>query len=248
MAKSKPRSTAAPRPEFTSVVRVSPTQEIRRQLLEAIRRGDYQPGDPIPSERELCETFNVSRVSVREAIAGLEALGVVSVQQGRGCFVTKTVGDRFVGPFGEWLDTYHDQLLELLNVRKALDELAAHEAARHADAETLDELRRVHERFRGAVSGDSPPDLELLAELDVAFHSAVSRASGSKLLHNLLTELAGHIADSRRITFAREGQPMRSFNEHAAILAAVLDGDAERAKRSAGNHVLSAWRTEEGEG
>lgn len=230
------------RPSFASVVRTSPTQQVRKQLLEAIQRHDYGPGDALPSERLLCEMFGVSRVSVREAIAGLEATGLVTVQHGRGCFVTEGAAARFSEPFGVWLDTHRGEMVSLLKVRGALDELAAAEAAERRGGDVVDHLADVHRQFESALSSVDEADPSKLIELDVEFHGAVARASGSDLLYDLLSELATHIADSRRITFQSQGQPARSLEEHAAILAAIRTGDADAAKRAAADHVRSSRR------
>lgn len=240
MARSD-KASGTKKPSFASIVRISPTQQVREQLLEAIQRDDYGPGDALPSERLLCEMFGVSRVSVREAIAGLEAMGIVTVQHGRGCFVAEGVATRFSEPFGVWLDTHRDEMVNLLKVRGALDELAAAEAAESADAEALQRLASAHERFGAAISDDDT-DLRALIELDVEFHGAVAQASGSELLYDLLRELAEHIADSRRVTFQSDGQPVRSLEEHAAIIAAIRAGDAQAARRAAADHVRGIRR------
>ena len=232
-------------PAFRGVVRVSPTQQVREQLLEAIERGDYGPGDALPSERALCEMFGVSRVSVREAIAGLEAMGIVTVQHGRGCFVNDGQSG-YEGPFGAWLATHRDRMVDLLKVRGALDELAAQEAAERQDADVLKELQEVHQAYQDLVRRPDT-DTSALIELDVTFHETVARAAGSELLDKLLEELSSHIADSRRLTFGLDGQPERSVGEHAAILDAILAGDAEEAKRAAGAHVRGVRRLVEAE-
>lgn len=227
-------------PAFRGIVRVSPTQQVREQLLEAIERGDYAAGQALPSERALCQMFGVSRVSVREAIAGLEAMGIVRVEHGRGCFVSDGAAG-YEGPFGSWLETHRGRMVELLKVRGALDELAASEAAAGQDPEALARLREAHQAFQDHLAS-AEPDTATLVELDVTFHDAVARASGSELLVKLVGELAGHIADSRRLTFTSESQPHRSAGEHGAILNAIIDGDAEAAKAAAGAHVRGVRR------
>lgn len=209
-------------------------------MLAAIERGDYGPGDALPSERALCDMLGVSRVSVREAIAGLEALGVVSVQHGRGCFVTEGASDRFAGPFGTWLTAHREQIIDLLKVRGSLDELAAAEAARRQDDEAIAEVRRRHDRFVDVAQEiDKAPtdDIDHLITADVAFHNAVAAASGMPLLETLIAELAGHIADSRRFTLSEPGQAERSAREHTRILNRIVDGDAAGARKAAGRHV-----------
>ncbi|HEX3336527.1 MAG TPA: FadR/GntR family transcriptional regulator [Jatrophihabitans sp.] len=218
---------------------MSPTHQIREQLLREILNGTFKPGDLLPSERALCEMFEVSRVSVREAIAGLEAMGVVHVQHGRGCFVAEGVGDKFAGPFGKWLMQHRDQMIELLKVRGALDGLAAFEMAQLGDADALAELESVHGRYQEMVDADGPLDLSDLVAVDVSFHATIAVESKSSLLAGLLTELNSHIADSRRLTFLGEGQPQRSCREHEAIVDAIRRKDPEAAKFTATQHVLS---------
>ena len=224
---------------FKSLTRVSPTHQIREQLLGEIMNGSFKPGDLLPSERVLCEMFEVSRVSVREAIAGLAAMGVVHVQHGRGCFVAEGVADKFSGPFGDWLKQHHDQMIELLKVRGALDGLAAFEMAQLGDVDALAELESIHQRYQEMVDADGPLDVSELVALDVRFHATIALESKSPLLAGLLTELNSHTADSRRLTFLGKGQPQRSRQEHEAIVEAIRRKDPEDAKYKATQHVLS---------
>lgn len=219
-----------------SVQHVSPTQQVREQLLAAIERGDFPPGTMLPSERALCATFGVSRVSVREAIAGLDAMGLITVQQGRGAFVREGVAGRYAGPFAKYLQLHRTELVELLKVRGALDELTAEEAALHASATDLAKVTEACTRFRAQVDTDEH-DLGKLAELDVAFHMSIAESTGGELLPKLVRELNGLLEESRRITLGLAGQPLRSAEQHQAIADAILAGDAAAARRAASLHV-----------
>jgi len=153
--KSGPSRGARPSP-LRTIKRTQRSEEIRRQIEDAIKNGDFGPGERLPSERELVETFGVSRVSVREAIRSLEALGFVRVYQGRGAFVT----DRRSGlgePMARWLDLHRDEVLELLGVRGALDEYAAQLAVEHDDPARVAEITAAHEAFAGAVRDEAAP-------------------------------------------------------------------------------------------
>ena len=61
--------------------------QIHNQIRDAILNGTFQPGDKLPSEKELCQMFNVSRVPVREALCALELSGMVDSVQGGGVYV-----------------------------------------------------------------------------------------------------------------------------------------------------------------
>lgn len=220
---------------------VGATHQIREQLLRGIRQGELAPGSALPSERELCEVFGVSRVSVREAIAGLEAMGLVSVRHGRGTFVREGTAARYEDSFGRYLQLHRAQLVELLAVRGALDRLAAQEAAANGRPEHVERIVRAHRAFLDAAAAPRP-EFDRIAELDVAFHVAVASPGAGGLLPVLLTDLHGLLTESRLITLARPGQPGRSAAEHRAIVDAIVAGDAAEAGRRADEHVARVRR------
>ncbi|MBU4337750.1 MAG: FCD domain-containing protein [Actinobacteria bacterium] len=227
--------TKTAEPTLTSIKRVGPTQLVREQLLVAIESGAYQPGSALPSERVLCETFGVSRVSLREAIAGLEATGLITVQHGRGVFVRENVADQVSGPFGKYLEIHREEILELLKVRGALDALAAAEAAEHADDSGLDAVAAAAQAFETAVEHGA--DTGELAALDVAFHMSIAHAVPGELLPSLLGELNGQMQESRRIGLTREGKSGVSVRQHRAIVEAIRSRDPEAARRAVDVHI-----------
>jgi len=219
-----------------AIKRTQRNEEVRLQIEQAIRRGDFGPGERLPSERELVETFGVSRVSVREAIRSLEALGLVRVYQGRGAFVT----DRRSGlgePMARWLDVHRDEVLELLAVRGALDEQAAAAAVEHADDAGLAAVTAAHHAFTDAVAHGASKE-ELVA-LDVDLHVAIADASGNRLLYDLLSDLHHYLAESRYLAFAPKGRPESSAAEHAEIVAALVDRDAAAARAATARHIAA---------
>src|SRR6266508_1574250 len=148
---------------LTTIKRTQRSEEVRLQIERAIRTGDFAPGDRLPSERELVETFGVSRVSVREAIRSLEALGQVTVQHGRGVFVTdrrSSIGE----PMARWLELHRDETIE-----------RTHEQLRAAvkSGATTDDLVRLDGDFHLAVAEASGNRLlyDLLVDLNAYLSS-----------------------------------------------------------------------------
>jgi DNA-binding FadR family transcriptional regulator len=229
-----PRTRTA-KPAFSRLKLVPRSHQVRDQLEQAIGRGDYQPGDRLPSERELSEMFGVSRVSVREAIRGLEAVGLVEVRHGAGTMVVDP-SQRASRDLSRWMKSNRGEVLELLRVRAALDELAGEEAAEHRSPEDLEAIREAHAAF---VAASEKGRAELLAVLDLRFHLAVAVASGSDLLHNLLAELHHHLAESRAVFFKPPERGQSSAREHAAILEAIERGDAAAAREATRAHIAS---------
>jgi GntR family transcriptional repressor for pyruvate dehydrogenase complex len=225
-----------PLSDVEAVKRVHRSQVVRDELLAAIKRGELKPGDAIPSERRLGETFGVSRVSVREALRSLEAMHLVEVHHGRGAFVSAAPGTRFAEPFASWLHVHRDAVVDLLKVRGALDELAAGEAALHHDDDDLMQLRAAQSSFAEAASREDA-SAEELTELDVAFHLAIARAAHSELLLQLSTDLHGHLSESREAMFTPRTRPTDSAAEHATIVDAIARGDAGRARAAVAAHI-----------
>jgi DNA-binding FadR family transcriptional regulator len=216
---------------------LSRSVQVRDELEGAIGRGDYEPGDRLPSERQLSEMFGVSRVSVREAIRSLEALGLVEVRQGRATLVVDA-SERSQSYLARWLELHRDEVLELLFVRGALDELAAASAAASRDSDALARVKEAHAAF-ATLAGSPDATLDDLTTLDTAFHSAIAEASGVQLLTDLLRELHLQLADSRRVGFQARGRPKRSAREHAAILEAIERHDETQARRAAARHIAT---------
>jgi GntR family transcriptional repressor for pyruvate dehydrogenase complex len=222
------------RPGFSRLKLVSRPTQVREQLEQAIRRGDYVPGDRLPSERELSDLFGVSRISVREALRSLEAVGLVEVRHGYGTVVIDAAS-RASRDLRRWVQLHRDEALDLLLVRGALDELAAGEAAGRNDDVATAAVRSAHEAFGRAAEEQEPVDR--LRELDVAFHMAVARASGSALLASLLADLHDHLAESRSVGFRPLDRPRRSAREHAAIVDAIERGDRAAAAAATATHI-----------
>jgi GntR family transcriptional regulator, transcriptional repressor for pyruvate dehydrogenase complex len=221
---------------LTTIKRTQRSEEVRRQIEGAIRAGDFGPGDRLPSERELVETFGVSRVSVREAIRSLEALGFVRVYQGRGAFVT----DRRSGfgePMARWLEMHRGEVLELLGVRGALDELAAASTVEHYDEAKVAAIVEAQAAFAAAVESEAPTDE--LVSLDIDLHLAIAEASGVRLLYDLLSDLHSYLSESRHVALAPAGRPAKSASEHTLIVDAILARDAALARLATTNHIAS---------
>ena len=210
------------------------SEQVRKQLEDAIEAGRFAPGERLPPERELAETMGVSRVSVREAMKSLEALGLVEIKHGSGCFVTKTPMAQFADSFSSWLGSHEDEVLELLSVRGALDEFAAGAAAGRSGGIT--KLRELNRAFRSAAKRGNIRDI---VKCDERFHNAIAEESGSKLLGSLLSELHALLAPSRYILLSPQGRPERSAREHDAIIDAIAARDPEAARAAVAAHIAS---------
>lgn len=194
------------------------------ELVNAIRAGRIRQGEKLPSERQLSEQLGVSRVSVREGLRMLELLEMIEVKQGRGAFVVSSD----VKPSGRllrhWLSAHRDEVLELLEVREALEATAAALAADR----------------KASIAAPGPldvSDLEALVDQDLMFHRSIAHASGNPVLASLISELNGTLTESRFAMFAIPGRPKRSHADHSAIAKAIRSGDSAAAHAAMRTHI-----------
>jgi len=228
-------------PPFTRLSSRSRADQVHDQLAAAIRAGVYPVGSKLPPERELVEMFGVSRVSVREGIRSLEAVGLVEDRHANGCFVldpSRRPADSLI----DWLGQHRREVLDMLLVRGALDEVAALEAARRSDPAAIEAIRTAHSAFLEE-AGKAAPSLDVLAERDIAFHLSIADASSSSLLIDLLGELHQHLNQARRAGFEPHDRIAHSSREHEAILEAIAAGDEVAAREAVVVHIARVRET-----
>ncbi len=228
-----------PRGAFIEVVRELPLSDrVAQQLLDSIVAGTLKPGDLLPSERELCVLFGVSRTVVREALRSLAARGMLaSARSGRGIRVvavdTKIVADslhlylRGIG--GVDYTSVHE-------VRTLLERRIVRLAAERATDEQIEELRRVLERMKTA-SG-----LEAASIEDLAFHRTISEMTANPLFPVLLDSIRGVLLEIRRATLGVPGRSAEVLGYHERILESIAERDPEGAEREMKEHLLESYR------
>ncbi len=216
--------------------------QVADRIREAIIAGELAPGDALPTERELAESFAVSRASVREALRALQAQGLVSA--------TGPPARTVVVPgAGEHA---RDALITLLRLNGVgVDDLTAFrsvvEGAAVADAARDRAPGEWLADARGALAAMADTGLSAGAydALDVRFHMALVRGSGSEVMELVMGALRGAMSLHLLETLERRGDLpatiARLTGEHAAILAAVEAGDGERATALMRRHITTFY-------
>lgn len=214
---------------------VRKAERVVDQVLSAVRRGQMQPGARLPDENAMAVEFEVSRNCVREALRILETMGVVEVRHGRGCFLVGS-GDQDGPPriWLSWLRAFKAEVLELLEVREAVEVKAAQLAARFAGPDDLAELEAIAERMvERAKQGYA--GAEDMARLDQDFHTAVAKAGRNSFLLKLAPSSWG--SEDRQATFVMEGRSLLSARQHQEVCAAIAARDSEAAGNAMSRHI-----------
>jgi GntR family transcriptional repressor for pyruvate dehydrogenase complex len=202
-------------------------QQIERLILKKLR-----PGDKLPSERELAEMLRVSRSSIRDAIRGLELMGLVEPRQGAGTIVREVSAELLANPFANALKRRRELVSELLDFRKMLEPPLAARAATHASSDEISEMEEILRRQEEKqVRGDAA-----VAE-DAEFHYSVALASGNSVVLKVLDILMDLLRDTRERSLQVEGRAQKSLAGHRRILAAIKRHDADGAKSAMRRHI-----------
>jgi len=219
---------------------VTAAETIARRIEERVL-GELEPGATLPSESDIAAEFGVSRLTVREAVKSLQARGLVDIRRGRRPVVAqpnaRPVGDFFAATIRR--DPRH--LLDLLEVRRALEvdiamlaAIRAGRAAIGAAEAALDEMRRVCD------------DPDRVHAADVRFHESLAAATGNRLLAFLMEAMEEPLHASRlaslRGHLARGGTVADVIDQHARILDRVRAGDAAGAGAAMREHLSQTAR------
>jgi GntR family transcriptional regulator, transcriptional repressor for pyruvate dehydrogenase complex len=217
--------------DFETVRKNKVYEEVARQIERLILK-KLKPGDKLPSERELAEALDVSRSSIRDAIRGLELMGLVEPRQGAGTIVREVSTDNLVNPFANILKQKQALVGELLDFRKMLEPPLAARAATHASADEISEMEEILQRQEKRLSRGETTIAE-----DAEFHYSVALASGNSVVLKVLDILMDLLRDSRERSLQVEGRPQKSLAGHRRILAAIKRHDAESAKAAMRRHI-----------
>ncbi len=205
--------------------------------------GDLEPGSELPSEAEIASGLGVSRLTVREAIKGLQARGLVDMRKGR----RPTVAFPNARPIGDFFTAMirrdPRQLLDLIEVRLALEVQTATLAATRASRASIDAMELALEDMRRN-SSDSDPDA--IHAADIRFHAALAAASGNQLLSFLIEAMEAPLHTSRlqslRGHIVRGGTVGDVIEQHERILQRVIKRDAKGAGAAMKEHLAQTAR------
>jgi DNA-binding GntR family transcriptional regulator len=179
-----------------------------------------RPDEVRLDERALSADLGVSRTPIREAMTLLEQEGFVRTMPRRGIYVVRKS---------------KREIVEIITVMAALESMAARLVALSAPDGDIAELRRLMDAFHDGTDGDR---LEEYSDANIAFHQAIIRMSGCKLLAEMTENLFIHMRAIRKVTIHQDNRAARSIVDHMAIIEALERRDPDAAARLAREHTL----------
>jgi GntR family transcriptional regulator, transcriptional repressor for pyruvate dehydrogenase complex len=207
-------------------------EDIVRQIRHLVEKGKLKRGDQLPTERELSETFKVSRATVREAIFSLETMKLVDRRQGDGTYVIASSEEALVQPLAATLFHEKDDLIDIFFLRKIIEPEVVQLATENATPEELNELEEIIREQEKEIAGGRDP-----IHADSEFHHLLARMSRNRVLERLLLALLDLLGQTREKYLQTEERKQKSLQGHLEIVAAIQNGNTVVARQAMRRHL-----------
>lgn len=204
------------------------------QIKALIEDGRLKPGDKLPAERELIKLLSVSRASLREALRVLEVLGLIEVRTGIGAFVKQTDAGALPAEWSALLLKTQQEVIDLLEVREALEARAVELAVKNASAEELESCSLTLANMKQSADDN---DVDAAIQSDIEFHQLISKMSQNKFLIELSGSISHVLLDARYAFFRQPNRILVSWQQHCRVLEALVKRDSQAAAEAMLQHL-----------
>ncbi len=213
---------------------------IAADLIERIKSGALQVGDPLPPERELCEAYDASRPTVREALSLMQMRGFAELGGGKRPRATKPSLDRVLASAGELIrDILGDAEsgAHLEQMRQFIEAGAVRGAAERASNIQLAKMQTALEANLHAIGTED------FAATDVAFHRAIVDVIGNPIILTLHDMFVSSLLAQRPQVRDRLQHDEMVYEEHRKIYEAILNNDVAQASALIDHHLLRSYKS-----
>jgi GntR family transcriptional repressor for pyruvate dehydrogenase complex len=218
-----------------NIVHAEPAStEVARALLDYILSGQVGPGEKLPSERQLSESFGVGRSVVREGIKSLGLLGLIEFRHGGGTFLRGSASDLLPRVIEWGLMLGERRATDLIEARQHIETITTRLAAERRTPEDLDRIESALEAMKAAKTTDA------FVAADVEFHLAVADASGNLVMANMLKSISAllRVWIHRVMDAAESFEPSRC--EHIPVFEHIRDRNPAEAQTAMETHMAAA--------
>ncbi len=217
------------------------SEEIELKIEDSIRQKKLEPGQKLPSEKELGAMFGVSRTAVREALRMLSARGLLNVRKGDGVYVNSFSSSLASKPMSLYLELQFDSdsILHLVHLRQLIEPNIARLAAQKRTREDLAGFQ-----MNLAAFSDRTQDADQLAQLDVEFHSLIALSCHNPLIPLIMDPLFSMLPRVKAliVNHLQKTHSDNAPNYHKKIFDMIQLQDAEGAFSAMQEHLKIAER------
>lgn len=218
------------------IVRRKLSDEVFARLKRLITSGELNPGDEMPSERELMERFGVGRPAIREAMQALANMGLVAISHGERAKVLKLTAESILkqvdGAAKIMLSSSKDSLEHLKSARIFFERGMVREAAEKASQADIDRLNEILQRQRDLLG-----DADGFIDADMEFHAQIALISRNPIYAAVSTAMLGWLKEYHTEMLIWTGKEKYTLAEHEKIIDRIAARDPAGAEREMIKHL-----------
>ena len=212
--------------------------QVADTIMEQIRSGQLKPGDKLPNEKEMAESFGISRVSLREGLKLLSAKGLISTKHGGGTYVNPFGEDTLSESFCIYAAQDDSLALEMLDVRRLIETEAARLASIYASDEEIEKIHKYmllrEEALSAELQGENRSEQRYY--YDEQFHLAIAQASHNTVFVNFIKMIHRTLGAHQQQASVRSGKTETSYY-HQEIYRAIVARQPEKAAEMMTKHI-----------
>lgn len=218
--------------------------EMVNSITDLIKRGELKPGDPLLSERELCEQFGISRTSVRKGLAILSGMGLIEITPRSGARVAQISAQPAIDSLSHLIARNRHQAAHLYEVRRLIEVQAARLAAIRREEADILKLRELNNLIRNSLQNP-----ESLHRADMNLHIGIAESTKNPFFGELMNVLISAYMEIFNVVWSRWGNPEEEqalfshyLQQHSMIVEAIADRDPEAAAAYMIQHIDDSRR------
>lgn len=212
------------------------SQRVEKRIEDVIRQKKILPGEKLPTEKELCEMFAVSRTALREALRMLSGRGLITIRKGSGIYVNDYSADNAIKPMSLFLELNLDKTLifHVIHVRQMLEPKLVRLAAVNRTADDMRAFKQNLIKFTECREDDYHRE----GELDREFHLLIAKASGNPIVMVMVEPIFQLMPKIRTLVYAHVDHAKNdAVDYHRKIIEAIEQGDENSAETAMIEHL-----------
>jgi len=215
------------------------SNKIQSEIEQSILEKKYLPGDKLPTEKELCEMFGVSRTALREALQMLSIQGLINIRKGSGIYVSESNSDQITKSMSQYLQMNLDDdlILQVVEVRKMFEPQIAWMAAKNRDDVDVKFLEQNVQDLKKSDIFNS----EQQGEIDQRFHMKICEATKNPIIPLQMEPIFRLMPQIRTIVYQTVDTALSEAVEfHQQIFDTIKSGNASGAREAMMGHLAVA--------
>jgi GntR family transcriptional repressor for pyruvate dehydrogenase complex len=215
------------------IARTSLSDTIVDQIVGMIASGQIKAEEKLPPERQLCEMLGVSRLPLREALARLEAMGIVECLHGNGNYIRNISADLLLKNLTPLLLAQGEtSFRHVMEVRRTIEAQIVVLACQYHNKDRVNQLRQIIEKMKQCID-----EVDEFIVLDMQFHLTLAAMSNNPIFRAIMVSMYDLLMYAQKAA-ARSNKALdRAINYHKEICDAISEKNEDKAKEIILNHL-----------